>query len=145
MDTLNQLIFWWSVISTILALLFLGWDIWQFSSSRKDKDVFEKEKDRHKAQVKIWQHYANGLSNSLLNISGTVPGSGFTSVNDVQQSIKALQTVSFYLYKSLMEERLFTDDEVKADQLKSQAYFDNFLKTNRQSTISNISEEIPVK
>lgn len=103
---------WWSIISTIIGLVFLGWDIWQLSASKKEKEL-------HKAQVKIWQHHASGLVHGLINISQDT----FSTAKDNQQATKALLASAHSLYTSLNEERLFTEKEIKEKQLKTEEEF----------------------
>ena len=64
-NTVNQITFLWSIISTLLAVGLFGWDIWQLASSRKNEELQLKEKQLHKSQVKIWQHFANGINHNL--------------------------------------------------------------------------------
>ena len=107
---------WWSVFSTVAALGLLGWDIWQLSANRKEKELSEKEKEIHKAQVKLWQHHASGIMHGLITLSQET----FSSIKDSQNAAKAILPNAHSLYSSLNEERLFTDEEVKAKQLRQE-------------------------
>ncbi|MFA6184756.1 MAG: hypothetical protein WC720_01255 [Candidatus Shapirobacteria bacterium] len=122
---------WFSILSIIVGIILFGWDIYLLGESKKQKAVFDKEKEIHKSQVKIWQHYANGLSNSLLNL-------GFSAEREqnskLEQAIKSLQTVSFYLYKSLNEERLFSEEEIKKQQLETESQYKQFFNKPKVST-----------
>lgn len=118
---------WWSIISTVIGVVLLVWDVYLLGESKKEKEI-------HKSQVKIWQHYANGISNSSLNLGSTK----FDSTSDLQEAIKVLQTVSFYLYKSLNEERLFSDEEVKQQQIKTQEKYDNLLSPKNFNSVTPI-------
>lgn len=106
------LFFWWSIISTISALLLLIWDVWQLSASRKEKGI-------HKSQVKLWQHHANSISIGLLLIQQ----GQFENPDAMKVSVGAMQNVAQSLYKSLNEERFFTEDELKEQQLQQQNEF----------------------
>ena len=107
---------WWSIFSTVAALGLLGWDIWQLSTSRKEKELADKEKEIHKAQVKLWQHHASGIMHGLITLSQET----FSSIKDSQNAAKAILPSAHSLYSSLNEERLFTDEEVKAKQLRQE-------------------------
>lgn len=109
---MKDIFFWWSIISTILGLVFLGWDIWQFSSNRKEKEI-------HKSQVKLWQHHASGLLHGIISLVQEP----FSSVEDIKQAIKVSQANSHSLYTSLNEERLFSEKEIKEKQLKQEEEF----------------------
>lgn len=117
---MQDIFFWWSVVSTVIALGLLGWDIWQLSSNKK-------EKERHKSQVKIWQHHANGLFYGLFAI---VSGQ-FSSVKDIQEATKISQANAHSLYMSLNEERLFTEAEIKEKQLKAEEEFKKIGSPNK--------------
>ncbi|MDP3883265.1 MAG: hypothetical protein Q8Q48_04385, partial [Candidatus Staskawiczbacteria bacterium] len=86
-----------------------------------------KEKEIHKSQVKIWQHHANGLFHGLFAI---VQGR-FSSVDDIQQAAKITQANANSLYTSLNEERLFTEQEIKEKQLKSEEEFKKMISQNK--------------
>lgn len=109
---MGNFFFWWSVISTIIGLGFLCWDIWQLSASRKEKEI-------HKSQVKIWQHHASGLLHGLLSLVQNE----FSSPKDIQNAAKTLQANAYSLYTSLNEERLFTEEEIKQKQLRQEEEF----------------------
>jgi len=123
----------WSVISTILGVILLVWDFYMLGESKKQKEIFNKEKEIHKSQVKIWQHYANGISNSLLNLDFSIDKDPQSNKN-TQQAIKALNTVSFFLYKSLNEERLFSEEEIKQQQIDTQNQYNQILNKQPTST-----------
>lgn len=109
MESINQFLIWWSILSTVIALLLLGWDIWQFSAARKE----EKQK---KSQVKIWQQDANGISVGLKRIVIDADQGKYSSVKDVASAIWSLEASAFSLYQSLYEERLLTEEEYKQQQ-----------------------------
>ena len=116
---MQDFLLWWSIFSTVAALGLLGWDIWQLSASRKEKELGEKEKEIHKAQVKLWQHHASGLLHGIISLAQEK----FTSVADVQQAAKVAQASAYGLYTSLNEERLFTEEEIKQKQLRTEDEF----------------------
>ena len=110
---------WWSIFSTVVALGLLGWDIWQLSASKKEKELGEKDREIHKAQVKLWQHHASGLLHGIIALAQEK----FTSIDDVQKAAKVSQASAYSLYTSLNEERLFTEEEIKTKQLKTEEEF----------------------
>ena len=50
----GDIFFWWSIISTMVGL-------WQFLENRN-------KEEKIKAQVKVWQQNANGISQSLQRV-----------------------------------------------------------------------------
>ncbi|EKD63835.1 MAG: hypothetical protein ACD_51C00183G0005 [uncultured bacterium] len=86
------------------------------ASSIKEKDLIFKEKEIHKSQVKVWQHHANGIEMGLFLASN----GKFSGVDDMKETIKAIQPEAASLAKSLNEERLFTDEEIKDRQIKQE-------------------------
>jgi hypothetical protein len=133
---------WWSIISTILALGFLGWDIWQFASARKEKDLQLKEKELHKAQVKIWQHFANGINHNLLILTEAIKANKLNKLkpNDFGDIVQGIQANANSLYTSLNEERLFTEEEIKLRQLENEAQFKEMFK----KPTTGASQSVPV-
>ncbi len=116
MENINTLIFWWSVLSTALSILLLCWDVWQVASSKKEKELQKAQLDLHKSQVKIWQHHAEGLMHGLISIRDNK----FSSVEDVKYAVLISQAIAYSLRSSLNEERLFTEEEIKEKQLKTE-------------------------
>jgi len=98
---------WWSIISTILGIIFLLGNVVQFISNKKEKEI-------HKSQVKIWQHHAAGINHGLYYL---IAKDRFSSVADIQQAIMAIQPSTYSLFQSLNEERLFSEQEIKEKQL----------------------------
>jgi hypothetical protein len=113
---MQDFLLWWSILSTVVALALLGWDIWQLSASGKEKELSEKEKEIHKAQVKLWQHHASGIMHGLINLSQEA----FSTIKDSQNAAKTLLPSAHSLYSSLNEERLFTEQEIKEKQLRQE-------------------------
>lgn len=114
-----------SIISTVVAVILFGWDIWQLASSRKNEEIQLKEKQLHKSQVKIWQHFANGISQNLFLISESIRANKLDNLKaqDFGEIIKGIQSSANSLYTSLNEERLFTDEEIKQRQIENEARF----------------------
>ncbi len=106
---MQDFIFWWSVVSTIFSVIFLGVSIWQIVEGRK-------QKERSNAQVKIWMQDANGLTQALLRIIQDNLAKRYSSTNDVCNAVWAIHASSFALYQSLYEERAVTEDEYKQQQ-----------------------------
>lgn len=122
---INQFNLIWSVVSTIIAVGLFGWDIWQLASSRKNDELQLKEKQLHKSQVKIWQHFANGISTNLLLIVEAVRTNKLDNLKaqEFGEIAKGIQASANALYISLNEERLFTDEEIKQRQLENEKMF----------------------
>ncbi|HVZ58698.1 MAG TPA: hypothetical protein VG935_03035 [Patescibacteria group bacterium] len=106
---MQDFIFWWSVVSTILSVVFLGVSIWQVVDNRK-------QKERSNAQVKIWMQDANGVTQALARVIQDNLAGRYSSTNDVCNAIWAIHASSFALYQSLYEERAITEDEYKEQQ-----------------------------
>jgi len=102
--------FWWSIVSTILGIFFLLLGVWQFATNKKEKET-------HKAQVKVWQHHASGIMHGLIVFSQDL----FSTVKDSQTAAKTLLPSAHSLYSSLNEERLFSEKEIKEKQLRTEA------------------------
>lgn len=124
-NQINQVFFWLFIIEAVLGVLFLCWNIWQLASSRKNKEIQLKEKQLHKAQVKIWQHFANGISQNLFNISEAIRTNKLDNLKaqELGEITKGIGASASALYTSLNEERLFTDDEIKQRQLENEKRF----------------------
>ncbi|OHB03253.1 MAG: hypothetical protein A3B14_00560 [Candidatus Zambryskibacteria bacterium RIFCSPLOWO2_01_FULL_45_21] len=113
---MESFLLWWSVISTILGVIFLVANAVQLALYVKEKSLILKEKEIHKSQVKVWQHHANGIQMGLL-----VGSLGkFSAVDDLRELVKAIQQDAQSLHKSLTEERLFTDEEIKERMLNNE-------------------------
>lgn len=105
--------FWWSVVSTIISIILIGFSIWQYLKARYSEE-------RGRAQVKIWMQDANGISQGLVRIVQDNLDNRYTSTNDMANSVWSLQSASFSLYQSLYEERCVTEEEFKQLQKELQ-------------------------
>lgn len=105
----------------------------------KEKSLILKEKEIHKSQVKVWQHHAFGIQRGLFVITL----GKYSAVEDIRQSVNALQQDAQSLYTSLNEERLFSDEEIKMKQIQNERETQERLKQieerNSQSTSVNKS------
>lgn len=122
-----DLFFWWSIISTVLGLLFLLGNVAQYVAEKKEKTI-------HKSQVKIWQHHANGINHGLT--IATIQGK-YSTVDDVLQAIRVIQPSVYSLYTSLNEERLFSETEIKQKQLEQERQNRELMESFRRQTQSN--------
>ncbi len=122
-------LFWWSIVSTVLGVIFLIINVGQLVAYIKEKSLILKEKEIHKSQVKVWQHHANGIENGLFMIIIK----NFSSVDDMKTAVESIQRVANTLSTSLNEERLFTDEEVKAKQLQKDEEQKRFIEKARTS------------
>lgn len=102
---MENIIFWWSVISTVLSVVFLGVSIWQIVDGRK-------QKERSNAQVKIWMQDANGIVQGLARMIQI----NYSTTEDIKNSIYTLHASAFALYQSLFEERAVTEEEFREQQ-----------------------------
>lgn len=113
---METFLLWWSLISTVLGVIFLVVNAGQLVAYIKEKSLILKEKEIHKSQVKVWQHHADGIQRGLF----VVTLGKYSNVEDMRESIKALQQDASSLYNSLNEERLFTDEEIKTKQIQKE-------------------------
>lgn len=104
-----NIFFWWSIVTTILSILFLIVSIWQYFEGLK-------QKERNTAQVKVWMQGANGVSLSLQRIVQDNLSKRYSSTNDVCNAVWAVHANAFSLYQSLYEERSITEKEYKEQQ-----------------------------
>lgn len=133
MDKFNQLTFteWWSIISTIIGIILLIVSVWLLVANKK-------ERERRTAQVKIWQHHANGISLGLKRIVQDANTNFYSNLKDVTSAVWAVETSAFSLYQSLYEERTITEDEYKQEQKEMREE----LKNKNQSNLKNSKTEI---
>jgi len=133
----------WSITSTLIAVGLFGWDVWQLASSRKNEEIQLKEKQLHKSQVKIWQHFANGISQNLFFISESIRTNKLDNLKaqEFGEITKAIQASANSLYTSLNEERLFSDEEIKQKQIKNEAIF-NSIYFGKQPVSQSPSKQI---
>ena len=106
---MQDFLFWWSVVSTILGVLLLCFSIWQYKEG-------ENQKEKIKAQVKVWMQQANGLQQSLNRVVNDNLNKRYSSTDDVCNTIWAIERSAFSLYQSLYEERCVTEEEYKEHQ-----------------------------
>jgi hypothetical protein len=103
-EAINNTLFWWSIISTIIGIILtvisIGLAVYSWKEARGKKD-----------QVKIWQHQANGISVGLSRIVSDVHQGLYTDKKDVTSAIWAMQMQAFSLYQSLYEERTVSEKE----------------------------------
>ena len=100
----------------------------QYVALKKEKDLIQKEKEIHKSQVKVWQHHADGITRGLF----LLVHKGFSSVDDMKTSVESIQQVASSLAVSLNEERLFTDEEIKAKQIQKEDEQKKLLESIKQ-------------
>ncbi|MES2087385.1 MAG: hypothetical protein V4467_00125 [Patescibacteria group bacterium] len=106
---MNEFIFWWSVVSTILSVILLCASVWQYSKAQN-------QEEKTKSQVKVWMQDASGLSQALSRIVSDNLSGRYHSTNDVCNAIWAVHASAFALYQSLYEERCVTEEEYKERQ-----------------------------
>lgn len=100
---------WWSIISTILGLGFVGVSIWQHWTSRS-------QIEKNKAQVKVWMQDANGIRQALQRIVRDNLDGRFSSTNDMGNAVWSIEANAGALYQSLYEERCVTEEQYKTRQ-----------------------------
>lgn len=101
---LNTILAVWSAITTVFS-------IWQLLEARKHAE-------RNKAQVKIWMHWAQGIQVALQRIVSDNANGRYSSTNDVTNTVFSLEGIAFSLRQSLFEERLYTEEEYKKEQME---------------------------
>lgn len=129
-----DIFFWWSIISTLIGLILALVSIWQYWSSRS-------QKEKMKAQVKVWMQDANGISQALNRIVSDNLYKRYSSTNDVCNSVWAVQSSAASLYQSLYEERCVTEEEYKQRQRKLSDYIEGEQYKKLQEKSSEQVEE----
>jgi signal transduction histidine kinase len=124
--------FWLSIVTTLLSFGLFAFSLWQYLK-------VEKEREKSKAQIKIWMEDARGIDAALRNIGiNAISSSGmqskFSSVNDVGLAVYALADTAKALYRSLYEERCITETEYVKQQneigaAEHRARLETFLKS----------------
>ncbi len=93
-----------SIFSFLLNIIFAGITIYQIVSSKK-------EEENTKSKVKLWQKSAEGIKNGLLGIA--MNPDRFTGKNDIASAVQSLAQVATSFDDSFVEERFYTESEVK--------------------------------
>lgn len=104
-----DIFFWWSVVSTLLSLIFLFTSLWQYFESKK-------QQAQHKSQVKIWMQDANGVHWGLQRIVQDNLDKRYSTTNDMANAVWTLDSSAFSLYQSLYEERCITETDYVQEQ-----------------------------
>lgn len=104
-------LFWWSILSAVLNVILLVFSVWQLFEARS-------QKEKAKAQIKVWMQDANGLSESLGKIIKDIENNKYSSTTDIRNAIWAIQSCASATYQSLYEERCITEKEYKERQKK---------------------------
>jgi hypothetical protein len=113
---MNGFLFWWSVISTIIAIATTFASVWLLCISIKQAGQAESERNRKKDQVKIWMQHADGVSMGLKRIVKDNLDKRYSSTKDIANAVFALEASAFALRQSLYEERCVTEPEYKLQQ-----------------------------
>ena len=103
--------FWWSIISTLIGLIFMAISIWQYWENQS-------ELKKNKAQVKVWMQDANGIRSALQRIVQDNLSKRYSSTNDMGNAVWSIEATAGSLYQSLYEERCVTEEEYRARQKK---------------------------
>ena len=93
----------WSTIANIILMIA---SVWLYVASRG-------EKNRIKAQVKVWMETANGVSQALGRIVQDSNTGLYSSVKDICNAVWVAHSSAFSLYQTLLEERCVTEKEYK--------------------------------
>src|SRR2546428_429050 len=112
----ESFLFWWSVVSTIIAIATTVGGVWLLCISIKQAVEAESEKNRKKDQVKIWMQHADGISMGLKRIVRDNLDKRYSSTNDIANAVFSLEASAFALRQSLYEERCVTEPEYKQQQ-----------------------------
>jgi Rps23 Pro-64 3,4-dihydroxylase Tpa1-like proline 4-hydroxylase len=125
-----QIIFWYSIISTVVGLILLVISVGLTVKAWLDAQ-------NKKMQVKIWMQDANGIQQALSRIIRDNLDKRYSSTNDMANAIFAVQASAFALYQSLYEERCLTEAEFKEDQQELRKKIkEQFLNTQANLPIS---------
>src|ERR1700733_8986601 len=96
--------------------------------------VARQERQRRNSQVKIWMEQANGVSQALIRIIQDKWHGLYTSVNDITNSVNAVQASAFSLYQSLYEERVLTEEEYKEHVMKLRKHLDKKMGLDQEQS-----------
>jgi hypothetical protein len=108
--------FWWSVVSTIIAIATTIGSVWLLCIAIKQATQAESEKNRKKDQVKIWMQHADGVSLGLKRLVKDNFDKRYSSTQDIGNAVWAIEANAFALRQSLYEERCMTEPEYKQQQ-----------------------------
>lgn len=112
---------WLTLASFTLNLFFAGITIYQIVNTKK-------EEENTKAKVKLWQKTAEGLKNGLLGIA--MNPNNFTNKSDIAAAVQTAAQVATSFDDSFVEERFYTEKEVKAKReatlAEQKKLFDSF-------------------
>lgn len=115
---------WLTIISFCLNLILGGLGIYQFLDSKNKEENI-------KTFVRIWQNSAEGISNGLLQISQNPKL--FSSVEDMSQAVGVAAQSARGLNEAMIQQRFYSDEEVKKQKEKSQEEIKQLLKQVRNS------------
>ena len=135
---MDAFLFWWSVVSTIIAIATTVGGVWLLCKSIKQAEVAESEKNRKKDQVKIWMQHADGVSLGLKRIVRDNIDGRYSSTKDIASAVFALEASAFALRQSLYEERCVTEPEYKQQQKEIMEK----LKSNITASSQSKTEEV---
>ena len=89
----------------------------------------KKEEENTKGKVRIWQNQAEGIKNALLAISQN--SNNYDSKQSAISAASAVAQQAVAFEKSLVEERFFTDEEVKQNRITADKTFQELIKNLR--------------
>lgn len=119
-----------TILSFLINFTFAGITIYQVVSSKK-------EEENTKAKVKLWQKSAEGLKNGLLGVA--MSSDNYTNKSDIASAIQSLAQVATSFDGSFVEERFYTEGEVKQkreDTMKEQEkLFESFKTSSNQNKL----------
>jgi hypothetical protein len=107
------------IVSIVFNVILAVFSVWQWIEQKKEKELI-------KSQIKVWHNVSNGFRNALVNIWHNVMSKRFTNVSDVMPSISTLIPIVEGFNNSLLEERFFSEKEIKENLQKA-------LETNKKA------------
>lgn len=122
---------------SIIGIILLCWDVWQLSEAKAKSKLMLKEKELHKSQVKVWQHFANGINHSLITLTEALRQGKMQNLTTagMEEMLRSVQANSNALYTSLNEERLFSEEEIKQRQLEQEKKMQEFYSASTSPSV----------
>jgi hypothetical protein len=113
------------LISIGLNIALAAWGIYQLASAKK-------EEENTKSKVRIWQNQAEGIKNSLLGIAQNPQQ--FSGKEDIARATQVAAQSAVAFDQSFVEERFYTDQEVKEKRERAEEEFKLLLQRPMPTT-----------
>lgn len=113
---------WLSIISFVLNICFAGLSFYQYLDSKK-------QEEKIKTMLRTWQNNVEGIYNGLLSVSQNPKY--FSSTIDMAQAVGVAANSARSLNEAIIQERFYTDSEVRVQKEKSQEETKRLLESFR--------------